>query len=658
MTAADRAWALTRALSSHRPSVRVAVRDASGAFTNEYTAVHQLRHGAPDGPWAMYLAADGGYRYLCFDLDAKGGNPARDAQRLTRWLDEAGIAHLVCVSGPSGGRHVWVAMTKPADPDQVKTLARRAKTLLPSLDLSPFNPTHGAVRPPYAPHRGGGVSEPQGPVDVLLSPSTTPAQLAALDAMLADEGAALPAPATALQHGMARDDAGRPYLTGSRRELSRTMRQLVDEPPAAHDASYTMHQVLVAAANARWRYDDVLRLAQSAPALEHARTRRHAVGRKPRTPGDTARVIAAAWENAVRFAAANPTGGRGDDPDFEDRQNRTLAALTRLQERADAQPGLWGADRSSRAHRASRGSAAQRAVLDALSLYMAQAARLDVEADVRRLALDTGYGRTSVHNALAALSRPTVDGDPESAWIVRTADAEGIHGATYRPSRRFSTEADDRDWTQALAPPGTGTLLRNEMIRELGSRLTRFAHDVFCAPGSLGRSAGILHAHLPEGASATVAELSPVTGMPARTVRRMLRRLHRFGLVELDAGRWKTTDVDRDQVAQTLGVAGYLEARRLRYELERERWAWWQAELNWMHKPGKARRRRADPTAVALVGRDRPATNRYPRGPDRRGDHRAALTIVASRRTPPTMSNDVWGAEKMLTELLGAVRVS
>jgi hypothetical protein len=640
MSALEAAWSLTRTLvrTTRRRTVRAAARDAGGEFVNEYPIAHQLHHGAPDGPWAMYLAEpEGGFRYLCFDLDAKGGNPVRDTQRLTRWLDELAIAHLVCVSGPSGGRHVWIALTAAADPDQVSTLARRAKLLLPSLDLSPLsNPARGCVRPPGAPHRAGGISEPLGEVSVLLSPSTTPAQLAQLDALLEDAGLELPAVETAPLRGMDADSDGHPRLKGARRGLSSRIRSMLEQPPLAENASYTMRQIFVATANARWSFEDVLQLARTAPALEHARTQRGARGRVPRTEAGFCRAVSYVWAGAVQFAAANPAEHTpGADEDYPEREKAVLAALGRLQEAAAATPGLWGQDRASRAQRAARGSASRRAVLDALTLYMAQAVRLDVEADIRRLAKDTGYGRTAVWTALRALSAPTVDGEPESAWIVRTADPEVPHGARYRLSERFSTGNHDPKRTQVLAPPPTVVPPRDVLVRELGARLASLAHDVFSSPRSLGRSAGILYTLLPKGSSATVDELAPRAGMSGARTRRLLHRLHTHGLARIDSGRWRAGAADRDQVAEALGVAGYLEARGIRYDLERQVWAWWQAEITWMQKPHTAKRgSRPAATALPLVGADRPGTNRYPRGPDRRGDHKTAAQLVRRKREP------------------------
>lgn len=617
-------WELTRLLSrlTGRRHVRTDVRDAHGRFDNSYAHTHALHDVAPEGPWALPLTdAAGGFRYVCFDLDAKAGNPAADARRLTRWLDELAIAYLVCESGPTGGRHVWIALTGPADPQLVRQLADRARTVLPSLDIKPLsNPATGAVRPPLAPHRAGGRSRPLGNADVLLSPSTSPQQLRDLDVWLEEEGIELPPPPHAARpRGVEVDDAGHPHLTGDRRDLSPQMRARLAEAPEA-DTSATLSRIFLAAANARWRYADVERLARTAPALEHARTKRLAGTRVPRTEPGFRHTVANKWRMAVDYAAANPASGSGDDPTFPSREIAVAAALTRAQERADALPGLWGADRASRAQRSVRGSAAHRAVLDAMCLYMAQAVSLEVEADNRRLALDTGWGRTTVQTALHVLQ--------ETGWIVRTGDAVGEHGARFALSEKFSTGVDERSWSQGRKPAP-----RTALLRELTLRLAPLNHDAFAAPRSLGRSAGTIHLHLSSGGSWTTGELALYTGMPARTVRGLLHRLSRHRLAQLVNGRWQVdTAADVDRVAGELDVDGYLADRRRRYEIERIVWGRWQAEVRWMRQDHVAKRRaRPHPTATQLTGQEIHERARYPRGPDNRADHRTARQLEAAR---------------------------
>ncbi|WP_440901474.1 hypothetical protein, partial [Actinosynnema sp.] len=125
-----------------------------------------------------------------FDLDASQGNAPYDAGRLSLWLDELNIDHLVCESGPSGGRHVWIGLADPVDADTVRTVAVLAKQLLPSLDSSPLtNPVTGAVRPPGAPHRRGGASTPLGPLSSLTRTSVPIEAMTTLSDFLVDLGA-------------------------------------------------------------------------------------------------------------------------------------------------------------------------------------------------------------------------------------------------------------------------------------------------------------------------------------------------------------------------------------------------------------------------------------------------------------------------------------
>ena len=142
---------------------------------------------------------------------------------------------------------------------------------------------------------------------------------------------------------------------------------------------------------------------------DHLRAMREALETRPKGDRPSLQEIEAKLGG---FSSAND--GTGDDTNYLARANTALAAVERAQERADAMPGLWGADRASSAARRSTGTHSTRAVLDALCLYIAQSAQLVVEADVRRLSADTGYGRTTVHTALQALTRPVVDDDASS----------------------------------------------------------------------------------------------------------------------------------------------------------------------------------------------------------------------------------------------------
>jgi len=143
------AWALTRAFSP-RPLVRVADVDAYGTAVNTYTCQARTAGARPDAPWAVYLTDQtGAFRLLAFDFDAAKGDPAADAATLCGWLEHAGLPHLLTRSGPSGGRHVWLALADAVDAGTVDTLARLVRGRLACLDIAPLaNPVTGCVRPP------------------------------------------------------------------------------------------------------------------------------------------------------------------------------------------------------------------------------------------------------------------------------------------------------------------------------------------------------------------------------------------------------------------------------------------------------------------------------------------------------------------------------
>ncbi|MGC0371288.1 hypothetical protein [Microbacterium sp. SLBN-111] len=629
-SAAD-AWEFTRAITP-RAHVRAAARTVAGEITNDYDHEHETVAVAPQSVWAMYLSRDRQrYDYLPFDFDASRGNAAYDAGRLSHWLDELNIDHLICISGPSGGRHVWLALSEPAEAAQVKAIAQLTASLLPSLDIKPLsNPATGCLRPPLSPHRNGGISEPQGPLRTLTERAVDPDHLRQLQDLLHDLGAEIPVPNSAPPRGERLDAAGHPYLEGAKRPLSPRLTMLLDAEPGP-DASYTLATVLAGCAQARWRYDDVAELVDHSPAFEHVRTARSRAGgrRTPRSESNRQRVLDGAWKLAVRYVAANPIDRDGTDPDFLPRQAAVVEAVQRAQERADTLPGLWGADRASSAARTRTGTHSTRAVLDALCLYLLQAVAHVVEADVRRLSADTGYGRTTVATALRTLATPLVDGDPESAWIVRVGEPTPPHGQRYRLSQKFSTENSDPNRTQVLARPPAST--RSPWMTHLHNALRPLAHDVFTAPASLGRTAGLVYLHLHPDALATVNDVCLATGLDPARARKMLHRLSSHGLaLRVDDGWARSFNPTApDDVAAAIGAAGYLAERRARYEEERGRWAWWSAEVAWMRKRRKKRRGRRHATGVALFPQnDRPDYARYPRGPDGRPDHRQAAALV------------------------------
>jgi DNA-binding transcriptional ArsR family regulator len=613
----DEVWHITRRLSP-REDVRAAARAATGEVLNAYDKLWPLDEAPPSTTWAMFLADDDlRFRYLCFDFDASAGDPQNDADRMTYWLEQLNIPHLVCLSGPTGGRHIWVHLAEPADADTVRTIAYLTRSLFPSLDLAPLtNPKAGCVRPPYAPHRAGGHSAPIGDIAAITDHEADEDALEQLRTLLVDLGAELPAPDTEDLHNIVRDADGHPRVRGRRRPMSMAMDSVLHSE-AGPDASHTLVRILAAAAHARWGYQDIREQVHSALGLEHARTRRVGATRQRRTEHQIDKVLTAAWEYAVRYVASNPLSATGDDEDYRERTASVTAAVQRALRQADALPGLWSTHNSRVA-----GTHAQRVVLDAVCLYMLQSSQHTVEADVRRLSADTGYGRTTISQALRALTDVEIAG----GWLDVVSEAEGVHARRYRLASRFSTEEVTEERTQAHMRAMANVLpLSQALIREISTRLELFAHDIFCAPHSLGRNSGIVYTHTAEDGVSTLADLANATGLAAAVVRRHLDDLAAAGLVERTEGGWRRySPTVRDFAARGRGVDGYLEERRARYDEERLVWAWWLAEVTWMERKAKHRRGRKSYSNES----DRPDYVAYPRGPTKRRDHKRARELV------------------------------
>ena len=648
-------WALTRAISP-RWSVRLSAVDAYGQALNAYTGHARVDGPEVDRPWAVYLAgSDRRFRLLAFDLDAKGAGTAaaaeRDADVLAALLTDVGLSAVVCQSGPGGGRHVWTSLVEGVDAETVATLARLARHVCPTLDLSPLsNPVTGCVRPPGAPHRAGGRSTVlSGDLSALTAPSGTAAQVRALVERLAQLVVdAEPAHDLDPHTPLPVDEHARLYLPGPRRELPAVSAAALREDAASGDASAILWRVLIGAVAARWRYADVAALVDTAPGLEHVRTERDRGQRRPRGRVDAARVLRRQWDKAVRYVA---TADRqvGDDPTFDPRAGAIAAQVRAVQTRADVAAGRWTRG----------GGPADRRVLDVLCLLALQAVSAAVEADTRRLALLAGIGRETARTALQRLS--------QEGWIVQAQPAAGVRAAhwTIDPTVAVHNHLD-LDRSQAdPRPAGAGSAERSSLLASLSARVSAATHDLFTHGPALGHHAGNTYARTSTEA-AQLDDLARATGASPASTARTLARLTSAGVLVQTRDGWRRHARDRRHAAAVrLGVAGRLDERAARYRVERELWAWWQAEHAWMRAPRRpSARHRAGRGQLSLLPDD--GTHAYgphPRRPDGRLDWREARRVVEDERggvarRGPVTGDDAVAAVRLLREQLGAERIA
>ncbi len=615
------AWELTRGVSP-RPLVRVADVDAYGKAVNTYTRRARTAGARPDAPWAVYLTDQtGSFRLLAFDFDAAKGDPAADAAVLCGWLELAGLPHLLTRSGPSGGRHVWLALAEAVDATTVDTLARLVRARLSSLDIAPLaNPVTGCVRPPGSPHRAGGSSTVlAGDPAALAAPTVVAADVARLVETLAAGHRPEPlAPLADPAAPLPTDRAGRLYLPGVRRQLPAGSVQALQVDAAAVDANTVLRRVLVGAAAARWRCTDVASLVAHSPGLEHVRSQGQGPGvpRRLRSPAESRAVLARQWDRAVRWVATHPRASTLEDPTFEPRAAALAAQVERTQTRADAAAGRW----------AGPGGPADRRVLDALCVLSLHAMSTVVEADIRRLGLVCGIGRETARTALLRLAR---DG-----WVTRHAPADGPRAASWILNEALPTAADVPSRSQASPrPPGAGTAERNRWLNLLRTRLGAVAHDIFTPAGGLGHATGQLYATLTSQPVPT-SQLAHQLGTSPEDTGIRLGALRAARLARRTSRGWSVVRADRrDAAALRLGVAGRLADRARRYTLEREAFAWWTDELTWMHAPRRtaARRRPGLGQLVVLDPADTPpAWPAHPRRGDGRADFAAARRVLTT----------------------------
>jgi hypothetical protein len=603
--AAAEAWALAASISP-RPAIRIAAVDDAGRIENRYPRTISV-HGTPPPvglPYALHLTdARHRFRLLGFDLDAKTGPVAADLAVLRELLGRADLEHIVCASGPGGGRHVWVALAEPVPAELIGGIAHGLAALLPSIDTAALlNPATGALRPPGAPHRAGGVSTLiAGDLATLRNPRATAAQVRAFADLL--EPPAAKREKTTLP--IARDANGNPHLIGSRRDLAaRASAALTNPLPKDADTSAVLAAVLCGAARGRWRFADIAEHLATAPGLEHARTARTGHRRVRRTRANQLRTLRRQWARAVTYVATTAGDPTADDPTWNPRCQAVIHAVTATQRRADASPGRW----------TQGGGPADRRVLDVLCDQTLAAVQPAIEFDIRRLANLTGLGRDTARVALQRLSR---DG-----WITRTALAAGVHAAHWAlTTTSTSLSTPDRTSDRSQAAPRPPGLLRAAWRSHLARRTAAVAHDVF-TPGGLGHRVGQLYQALGPAPS-SVLSLAEVTGYDLARVMRYVDGLVSHGLAKHhSAGFIATGSERRDQAAVALGVAGALATRHIRYDVEREAWAWWLEELQWRAQRSGSKQRQRFPGAGQLTLTDGGAgTGRIPRLQRYHGTH-------------------------------------
>lgn len=120
-------------------------------------------------PYAVHINDADGYHCTPMDFDTRRGNAAADAEACAEMLRYLGIRHAETVSGPTGGRHLLTTWATSIAAPSVAELATALKSRYRTIDVSCLtNSPSACIRPPLAPHRLGGRSQPEGDPEIAL----------------------------------------------------------------------------------------------------------------------------------------------------------------------------------------------------------------------------------------------------------------------------------------------------------------------------------------------------------------------------------------------------------------------------------------------------------------------------------------------------------
>lgn len=675
---------------SPRLSVRVDTKNSEGKWRHKYVerSMHSLR-GAPHGPYAVYLSSKfRRYRWLLFDFDDKRGEVGPDLATLLRWMEEAGLTYVVAASGSAGGRHVWVAAETLLEATLVESIAVAAAKRLPTLDYGLLKSSTGAARPIGAPHRNGGRSELMSPADPrraadLLTPATcgNPSDaflrlLLIIDAVPAREDFR-PKVVGQDQFAEVLDDKLGPRLDGTPNTvLDRETMALLTRRPPADRVSEVCGSLLTRLALRRWTLPMVERL------MDERRYREGGLLHVCTAPGvgtlrvmldeiDAEEKLARQWARCVEYASRLPH--TEEALQRTETVAETVALVEQLQQGADACPERWAIESGP----------ADRAALDLFCLLALQSGSTVLSLDVRRAAIATGTGRSTMHRAFGRLQL--------DSWLGSATDngPAGTYELLPVTASHPAFASVPRGGTQGTPPPPGDT--RTTLISRLKTRLAAGQADVFSYgrrtekhAGGLGHHAGRVYQQLAEHAdrSLSLAEICQRTGYSARTVAKHLARmrdllvatravmtvhhecptcqaapgercrtaagavLRRRGADQhtsrqaLAAERSSTPYYRPRQgslvaAAKALGTHGRLAARARLYAVETELYRWWRQEEEWMRAPKAGVRTgvqtHEEQTALVLTTLTRAPRRRYPRTADGRGDHAAARARIERR---------------------------
>lgn len=604
------------------------IRDAHGELSSSYPARRWVRDPRPpSAPWTVHLAdAEGRFWFAVFDLDAKKPEDhpaaAEELGVLVRVLEGENVPHVVLRSSPGGGYHVWVP-TAALPLGLMEQLSAAAKAVLSeTLDRGMLhNATSGAVRPPLSPHPAGGTSQLMAG-DLAMLHRDAPGRVDAerMLRLIAAFRQLRPADSPEQEQPMGRLVPGyRP-----RKPLSPHGERSMAVAGGGANPSHNGYLCLLAAARAGWSFDDVRHAAQTAPGMEHYRTKRLPSGRRRRLQSAEAEArMHKQWERALDHVVTDSVR-----PDWT--APKDLSELAALVDDVDAvmtalrvSPGRWAVTEHG-LHDAT--------VLRAIAWLTLTSGSRTVAAAKRSVATLTGIPAPTAGRTLLRLVK--------AGHLAKRRAHDDDHAAVYALGNTFSTAQKHVEPLHNMnaRPPGQLFDTRTVLLDQLTDELEAGRHDVFTRNG-LGSTARRAYEALQRDAR-TPQQVADRAGLPVGRVRASLRILRRYSLATRVPGGWRRRVHDhRRRIAAALGVDGLLKRRNALYAAEREMWAWWKEHLSTRGGRQPRTRHQRDPRSpktmpvrfVLTDARGGPdAFPEYPTHPDGLGDHTTAYRVVTT----------------------------
>ena len=585
----DTAWDVTVNLNI-RDHIRVYTRH-KGKLVNS-TRETLMPSSRPLVPWAIYLAWQGAYQYIVFDLDNHTSNHATrqvdvDRQDIEHLLDQQGIDYVTCQSSANGGYHIWIASIDNIDADLVRHLALLMSRIFTTLDPTPLvNPKTGCVRPPLSPHWKKGTSHIiKGELDTLYYPTTQQEDIENLLEKLSQLNMPSPVSENQGEKKQHKDTQGLPYIPGTIRPLSQYASVLIHTPITVKtDTSRRLYQIVCSAIKNHWHYNTLVTYIESSPQLPgftHAYTiNNHGtrVERPARGVNSMRLMLARMWNKAYTYITTHTK--TGNDTDFLTRKKHVTTIIDALV--------TWNMQRSIHG----TGQASDQRVINTLSLWALKANTLTLQADSRRIALACGLSRQAVSNSLTRLRKQKI------ITLITPASGRIAHEYAISPYLKKLEKRGQEDGlsayldTSKYAPKeNTLTALYDALSTTLTSWLGITSHDA-CTHTGLGISTGN---HL------------------------ATQHLSHPNITQ-----------HLNEKAHKLGCAGITAQREATYTLERVLWAWWVSEVDYLSTKVEQRQHGRRPYKAHITRIEDIIHMQYPRQQTHEPDYKKARSLVLS----------------------------